>query len=415
MIASIDDIDEQCDGLLIHSENFQVLNMFQERFREQVKCVYIDPPYNTGKDEFPYKDSYQHSSWLAMINERIARALPFMKKSGAFFVSIDEKEHHNLRIVSDSLMGTSNLLADFVWVAEGNFDNQAKIKMAHEYILGYAKNESDFDHPPIVDPSTAERSKLFRDEIRNTIVKNGPKNPVSDIEIPAGFPASFKSGVVKSGDLIWPKYNEDIIVENYCVQNIVIAASGWSSKALYETFVRNGMTPVPDTKGQMTTFVLTNTGAIESVKKRSEKQSYVTSIIKGVGTIQSTSSMLNNMGCSYPHYPKPPRLVSYLISMTGNEGQLVFDYFAGSGTTGQAVIDLNREDGGNRKFILVEMGTYFDTVTKPRIQKVIYSKDWKNGKPVIAARQSRGLPRVLHAEIHARRRIQRQPDPAQHR
>ncbi len=381
LISSIQNIDEQCDGLLIHSENIQALNLLHLRYREQVNCIYIDPPYNTGKDGFPYKDSYQHSTWLAMITERIAGALSFITQTGALFVSIDEKEHHNLKHVNDSLLGPSNLLADFVWVAEGNFDNQAKIKMAHEYILSYAKDESHFLHPPIVEPGTSKESKLFRDEIRNTIVKNGPKNPVSSITIPRGFPASFESGTVKAGATTWPKYREDVIIENYYVQNTVEAESGWSSKALYEAFIKNNMKAVPDTKGQMTTFVITNTGAIESVKKRSEFQSYVTSIIKGVGTIQSTRSMLDNMNCSYPHYPKPPGLISYLTSMTGLNDQLVLDYFAGSGTTGHAVINLDREDGNRRRYILVEMADYFDTVLKPRIAKVVYSESWKDGRP----------------------------------
>ena len=253
--------------------------------------------------------------------------------------------------------------------------------MAHEYILSYAKDESHFLHPPIVEPGTSKESKLFRDEIRNTIVKNGPKNPVSSITIPRGFPASFESGTVKAGATTWPKYREDVIIENYYVQNTVEAESGWSSKALYEAFIKNNMKAVPDTKGQLTTFVITNTGAIESVKKRSEFQSYVTSIIKGVGTIQSTRSMLDNMNCSYPHYPKPPGLISYLTSMTGLNDQLVLDYFAGSGTTGHAVINLDREDGNRRRYILVEMADYFDTVLKPRIAKVVYSESWKDGRP----------------------------------
>ena len=382
LLDSIDDLDEQCNGLLVHSENFQALNLLCARYRDQVNCVYIDPPYNTGSDGFVYKDSYQDSSWLSMVNDRIANSVPLIGKTGAFFVSIDEKEHHNLRNLSDKLFGIENLLAEFNWLSEGNFDNQAKIKMAHEYILGYAKNEVSFRHPPVIDPSTEEKSKLFKDEIRNTIVKNGPKNPASEIEIPSGFPASFENGVIKAEDTIWPIYNKDVVVENYCVKESIIAKSGWSSKSLYEAFIQNGMRPVPDSKEQMTIFVMSNTGAIESVKKRTEKQSYVTSVIKGVGTIQSTSSTLKNMGCPYPNYPKPTKLISYLVSMTGDESGIVVDFFSGSGPTGHATINLNREDNGHRKYILVEMADYFDTVLRPRIAKVVYSEKWKDGKPV---------------------------------
>lgn len=381
LVASIENFDEQCDGLLIHSENFQALNLLQEQYREQVKCIYIDPPYNTGKDGFPYKDSYQHSSWVAMISERVEAAVPFMQKNGAFFVSIDEKEHHNLRYISDSVFGGENFLADFVWITEGNFDNQAKIKMAHEYVMSYAIKQKSFTPPPVIDPSIGEDSKLFRDEVRNTIVKNGPKNPVCGIHLPVGFPASFENGVVKKENITWPKYSSDIIIEKYQLKEAVTAESGWSSKSLCESFIKGNMQAVPDSKGQLTTFVITITGAIESIKERSRQQSYVISIIKGVGTIQSTRTMLDNMNCSYPHYPKPPKLLSYLVSMTGPENQIVFDYFAGSGSTGHAVIDLNRVANGKHKYILVEMGDYFDTVLKPRIVKIVYSSDWKDGKP----------------------------------
>ncbi|MFK5952735.1 MAG: DNA methyltransferase, partial [Desulfobacterium sp.] len=171
LIESIANFDEQCDGLLIHSENFQALNLLQERYREQVKCVYIDPPYNTGGDGFAYKDSYQHSSWLSMVEERVALSHSLICLNGAFFISIDEKEHHNLRRVTDNLIGVKNLLADFVWLAEGNFDNQAKVKMAHEYILAYAYSEPNFAPPPVIDPSITGKSKLFREKIKNTIIK----------------------------------------------------------------------------------------------------------------------------------------------------------------------------------------------------------------------------------------------------
>jgi adenine-specific DNA-methyltransferase len=382
LVASIENFDEQCDGVLVHSENFQALNLLQNRYQEQVKCVYIDPPYNTGKDGFPYKDSYEHSSWIAMIFERIESAISLIKENGAFFISIDEKEHHNLLTVSNKLFGAENFLADFVWIAEGNFDNQAKIKIAHEYIVSYAKKEQQFGLPPVIDPSIRDNSKLFRDEIRNTIVKNGPKNPISKMSIPAGFPADFQQGIVNNYDIEWPKYNSNIFIENYKLKNPVIAESGWSSKALCESFIQNNMQDVLDSKGQLTSFVITKTGAIESIKKRSHQQSYVTSIIKGVGTIQSTRSMLNNMRCPYPHYPKPPNLISYIASMIDQENLIVLDYFAGSGTTSHAVINLNRNDNGKRKYILIEMGDYFDTVLKPRIAKAVYSEHWKEGKPM---------------------------------
>lgn len=381
------DLDEATDGLLIHSDNFQALNLLQARYRGQVKCIYIDPPYNTGGDGFIYKDNYQHSSWLSLLEGRIELSKFLMSIDSAIFISIDEKEHHNLKLITSNIFGNSNLLADFIWISEGNFDNQAKIKVAHEYILSYALNEKDFPPPPVIDPSIDKNSKLFRNEIRNTIVKNGPKNPISSISLPVYFPSSLKQGIIKKEQIAYPRYSDDLIIENYKLVNPVVAESGWSSKALCEQFIENNMQTVLDSKNQETIFFISNTGAIEAVKKRPENQSYVTSTIKGVGTIQSTKSFLDHMNCSYPHYPKPIKLVSYLSSMTGSEG-ITLDYFAGSGTTAHAVINLNREDGGRRKYILVEQGEYFDTVLKPRVQKVVYAENWKDGKPVPSEKTS---------------------------
>lgn len=319
-----------------------------------------------------------------------------MSIDSAIFISIVEKEHHNLKLITSNIFGNSNLLADFIWISEGNSDNQAKIKVAHEYILSYALNEKDFPPPPVIDPSIDKNSKLFRNEIRNTIVKNGPKNPISSISLPVYFPSSLKQGIIKKEQIAYPRYSDDLIIENYKLVNPVVAESGWSSKALCEQFIENNMQTVLDSKNQETIFFISNTGAIEAVKKRPENQSYVTSTIKGVGTIQSTKSFLDHMNCSYPHYPKPIKLVSYLSSMTGSEG-ITLDYFAGSGMTAHAVINLNREDGGRRKYILVEQGEYFDTVLKPRVQKVVYAENWKDGKPEAdkASGSLHGVPQIV--------------------
>jgi adenine-specific DNA-methyltransferase len=382
ILAGFENLDEQTNGLLVHGENFQALNLLRERYREQVKCIYIDPPYNTGGDGFPYKDGYQHSSWASMINDRIGVAANFLSKSGAIFVSIDENESNTLRKMLGNEFGDENMLAEFVWLSEGNFDNQAKIKIGHEYILAFARSEVDFPFPSAIDPSASEGSKLFNKEIRNTIVKNGPKNPVSKIFLPAGFPADFKRGVISARSNSWPRYSEDVEVDEFKVKNGVSAESGWSSKALCETFIAGSLNEVDDSKGQKTKFILTKTGAIESVKQRSSKHGYVTSIIKSVGTIQSTSAMLEHMGVPYPHYPKPVKLVSYIAEIAGPEDGVVLDFFSGSGTTAHAIIGINRDGVGNLKYVCVENGASFDSIIMPRVGKNTYSSDWKNAKPL---------------------------------
>jgi hypothetical protein len=246
-------------------------------------------------------------------------------------------------------------------------------------VLAYAINPENFTHPKVIDPSVGAGSKLHNDQIRNTIVKNGPKNPVSPVTLPLGFPADFENGVVLARQTAWPTYVHDIKVENNKTLSPVEAVSGWSSKNLLIAFINNQFQSISDSKGQKTRFVLTHTGAIESIKER-EQASHVTSVIGGVGTTQSQSAELSEMGFSFP-FPKPVDLVKYLISMHSDSSGLILDSFGGSGTTAHAVLKQNAEDGGTRRFILVEMDAGIATdVTAERVRRV--AKGYVNSKGV---------------------------------
>jgi hypothetical protein len=281
----------------------------------------------------------------------------FLAPDGVMFVSIDDTELPVLRILMDELFPhalAKNRLACFVWETDGNFDNQAKVKNCHEYILAYSQCFEDFPPPPVIDSTVGKDSKLFRAAIQNTIVKNGPKNPVSGILLPTGFPAAFNEGTIKARKNKWPKYDEDLVIVNGKLTNPVTAMSGWSSKTICEKFIAGGFRSVSDSKGQETQFVISSTGAIETVKVRSESQSHVISVIRDVGSTQSSSVELASMGIKFT-FPKPVGLISYLISMVADKSALVLDSFAGSGTTGHAVMQLNKIDGGNRRFILAQL------------------------------------------------------------
>ncbi|MBA3424867.1 MAG: site-specific DNA-methyltransferase, partial [Rubrobacter sp.] len=115
LLARIEDLDEKTDGLLVESENFQALNLMQARYRERVKCIYIDPPYNTGKDEFLYKDNYQHSSWLSMMDDRLRFGRGLLSNDGAIFVNIDDQEAETLRLLLDGLFGEENFVTQIEW------------------------------------------------------------------------------------------------------------------------------------------------------------------------------------------------------------------------------------------------------------------------------------------------------------
>lgn len=214
LLAEIPGLDAQTDGVLVHSENFQALIFLQTRHSQRAKCIYIDPPYNTGKDEFLYKDQYQHSSWLTMMDNRAESVLPVMTRDAIILISMGDTELTRLTQLLNAIFGEPNRVATFIWNTEGNIDNQSKIKQNHEYVLAYSPNERLLKAPPVIDPNVNKDSKLFNESIVNTIVKNGPGNPESDLTLPKGFPADFEEGEISPGLAAYPKFERAVKVKN---------------------------------------------------------------------------------------------------------------------------------------------------------------------------------------------------------
>ncbi|STI28545.1 site-specific DNA-methyltransferase, component of type III restriction-modification system [Escherichia coli] len=255
----------------------------------------------------------------------------------------------------DEIFGEENFLAQFVWRTDGNFDNQAKIKNCHEYILLYAKKEVNFPYPPVVDPNIPKGSKLFKSEIRNTIVKNGPKNPPSKITLPSGFPCDIISGRLNCAKNTWPVYHSEAEISDNKLTKPLVIESGWSSKELLLDFIKNNCNPINDSKGQETSFLLSQTGTVEVVKKRSDSQSHVISVLNGFGGTQKATAQLDEIGACFAGYPKPLDLISYIIQMIAKGDDIILDFFAGSGPTGHAVMLQNAKDRCHRKYILVQI------------------------------------------------------------
>lgn len=370
-------------NLYIEDDNLDVLKLIQESYLGKVKMFYIDPPYNTGND-FIYKDDFSviaenflkisnqkdeegnrlianmetngrfHSDWLSMMYSRLKLARNLMSDDGIIFISINHKELSNLRKILDEVFGEDNMLCLFAWRTDGNFDNQAKFKYCHEYVFAYAKQEASFPHPLAVDPSTPLDSKIYLPEIRNTIVKNGPKNPPSVVTLPEGFPVAFQEGTFSTRSNAWPHILNDVSVKNNRLTESVRVYSGWSSKNLLEEFISNKCQEVFDAKGQATVFEITSTGAIEAVKMRGEP-SHVISMLTGFGGPQKATAELIEIGVPFDDYPKPVGLIKYLSSLVRNIDFIAVDFFSGSATTAHAILQLNAEDGGNRKFIMVQL------------------------------------------------------------
>jgi len=388
---SLSDKPDLDDNLIIHGDNLHALKALLPQYAGKVKCIYIDPPYNTGNEGWCYNDKVnsplikewlkksanpvdkddleRHDKWLCMIWPRLKLLYELLSEDGLLFVSISDIELHHLYAILFDIFGEHSFSTKFIWVNEGNIDNQSRIKQNHEYVIMFCKNDDEFDFPPVIDPNIGDDSKLFKGEISNTIVKNGIKNPVSDLVLPKGFPADFDEGEI-SPNVKWPKFDGSMKVSKGKLCHRAVVKSGWSSKALCEDFIQNNFSPVLDKKGQKTRFVLTETGAVYVKKDRSDKQSHVLTVLRGMGTVQEMSAQLEQVGIDFT-YPKPVDLVKYLISMMDDKDGFVLDSFAGSGTTAHAVLALNKEDGGNRKFILVECEDYADEITAERVRRVI--------------------------------------------
>lgn len=370
----------ESENLYIVGDNLDALKHLLGSYAGQVKCVYIDPPYNTGSDGFVYVDDFgftakdlvekvgldedeaervmalqgksSHSAWLTFMYPRLELAKELLADDGIIFISIDDNEQANLKALCDEVFGEQNFVASFAWRTDGNLDNQATVKINHEYVHMYAKRVPDMFIAGVKDPNLSDESKLFNDEIRNSVVKNGPKNPVSEIVLEPGFPAGFDEGIIPARTDKFPNYDVDLVIAGGKLTNRVTARTGWANGALLRSFIAGEYAPVVDSKGQDTVFELTNTGAIDNVKIRRADQQHILTVLMNLGTVETAGNALAEMGCPFP-YPKPVPLIKYLVSFAPDDA-LVLDFFSGSATTAHAVMQLNAEDAGTRRHIAVQ-------------------------------------------------------------
>lgn len=376
-------------NVFIEGDNLEALRLLQRGYNDQYRLIYIDPPYNTGGDLI-YDDDFRdglsnyldksrqvdgagnllktnpetsgrvHSDWLSMMYPRLSLARNLLTQDGLILVSINDVEVHNLRHLLDEAFGASNYLATFVWNNDGNIEQQSAIKANHEYIVAYARNKAEFRAPRVVDPNIAETSKLFNEESSNTITKNGPANPASEVTLPAGFPCTFESGTIEPRTTEWPHIFDEVEVKDGVLVSPVRMFSGWSSKRLLEQFIDNDGVPIADAEGKETSFAVTKTGAIYVYKVRSEAQHHVLTVLRNMGTTQKQSALLAaELGLKFS-FPKPEFLIEYLVSAFTAADDRVLDFFAGSGTTGAAVLRANKKDGGHRRFTLVQIDQPID-------------------------------------------------------
>ncbi len=365
LLSSFENLDEETDGLLIHSENYQGLNLLQEKYKGKVKSIYIDPPYNTKNDDFMYKDGYKSSSWLSCMSDRLKISKHLLNNQGTIWVSCDDYEVSNLRILMDLIYGKNNFLnRTLIWhIPDGT--NKGHIARGHEYILPYALDAN------VLNP-------FFRNDIEDNISEErltnapGPKNPTSEIMFKKGLRFEGEDMVIKG--IIGDKEPIEIIGE-MCFQdgilkNDVVLKSSWRNKEQIEAYIRGEK--VFDEKGQELLEVFF---AKDGKPKYRKKLKYYTP-----KSVQKFADPNFGFEVNFSNH-KPLELPEFIAKLNTINNDIILDFFAGSGTTAHSIIKLNKKDQGNRKYILIEMGDYFNTVLKPRIQKAVFSDHWEEGKP----------------------------------
>jgi len=386
LLAHFDDLDEALDGLLVKSENFQALNLLLERYRGQVKCIYIDPPYNTGNNQFIYKDNYQHSSWLSMMADRLALMTDFLRDDGTLFVSIDENERDHLRILAKGVLGKECYLNTFVWInnLKGRQISGRGAARTHEYVLTFGRKGSGTFIAPVkkfkdIMPSAykgfdyetkedAVGSYVLKNELYNT---NSKFNEETRPNLVFNIHYNFATGEISLSDV-----DKNIEFEGFVK---IPPKKNNDGSHKYHAW-RWGKDKIQRNKDDLE-FIQTEDGVKIYTKVRGFETTTLKDILTDISTSEGGEELFHLFGAAaFSNYPKPVVLVEVFAGQAGDE-DLIADFFAGSGTTAHAVINLNREDGGRRKYILVEMEDYFETVLLKRIKKVVYSDSWKNGMP----------------------------------
>ncbi len=393
VLDAVEGLDERCDGVLVHSENFQALSMMQFRYQNSIDYTYLDPPFNTTDIGFAYKNEYRHSSWLAMLTQSVVLLDRLLRNPGLVSVAIDDAEVLNLGSALDEIVGSDRRIGILVVeIKPSGRTNDRFFSTSHEYYLWYAIDPDNVDIGFFsLDDAAAEAYSesdkdgdyKWRDFLRTGGFSTPAERPnsyypiyyresdqyigVEQVEGAIEILPLDSSGLQR----VWRKTPPSFLAHVEAGDIRVERGRGGAWKVRIKDRIKAGVRPKS-----------VWTGA------KYDAASHGTKSLEGV---------LGEKG-AFP-YPKSVNAVfdAVWVAATGMDHAIVLDYFAGSGTTGHAVINLNREDGGQRKFFLVEMGDYFDTVLLPRLKKVTYTPEWKDGKPKRLATPEEGerSPRIM--------------------
>lgn len=340
-IENIDYISNQKDNLiyqdkhgeLYENDNLDWLINNQEKYKNKIKMIYIDPPYNTKNNNFIYKDNMSHYDWLNFMYPRLKLAKELLTDDGVIFVSIDDNEQAYLKVLMDEVFGRDNFVTNFLW--EKSCSNLSKFyRNNFEYIICYIKNKNKYNKKFIGNKS---------DKVGSSSLLNGNSNKYQKLIFPKNS-INFKFCI--NGILSKIKYNDleihnDIIIkDNYNDNEVLISGHfKWN---------QNKLTNEINNK----TLITSNT---DKLRLRYEKNDVVNIVTPYKYLSKSIGINQKNNDDTIFTYPKPITLIKYLINMVDlNTHDIVLDFFAGSGTTGCAVIDLNKTNNTDIKYILIQ-------------------------------------------------------------
>lgn len=361
---------DRTENLYIEGDNLDALKLLQESYLGKVKMIYIDPPYNTGSD-FIYDDDFKedrddyvedtdqvdeegnrffkntetngrfHSDWCSMIYPRLMLARNLLSEDGVIFISIDDNEQANLKKVCDGIFGESNFIANLIWAnKEGGGSSDSKhFRIRHENILCYGKEKDSFELKGI-SVSDIDRYR----ETDKYLETRGPYQLIKLNSASLGYISSLDYGIkAPNGFIIYPNKDEQKI-------------SRWRwSKDKLEWGIKNDYVVIKKDKNNEWAVYTKQYLNADNEGNIIERTNQPLGIIDNYSTTQSNKKMKELLGKNIFQYSKPIELLKYLIDRVYGENFICFDFFSGSATTAHAVMQLNAEDGGNRKFIMVQL------------------------------------------------------------
>lgn len=358
--------DKDAENMIIHGDNLEALKSLLPKYEGRVKCIYIDPPYNTGNEGWVYNDNVndpkikkwlgevvgkegddlsRHDKWLCMMYPRLRLLQKMLTYDGAIFISIDDIEIANLLQICNEIFGEKNHVATFVWQKRYSPDARTAISDAHEFILCYAINQEAFKSSRHLLPLTHAQTKQFSNP------DNDPRGPwkSDNFTAPGYRPNQMYEITLPSGRVVTPP-------EGRCWR---VTKEGFEKFVAEDRMIygNNG-----DGAPAVKRFLSEMPGMVPWTWWNHEE----------VGHTQEGNKQLYSIfGKVVFEYPKPSRLIERIIRIATDDDSIILDSFAGSGTTAQAVLEINRKDNSNRRFILVETEDYADSITSERVRRVI--------------------------------------------